>query len=145
VVVTAPAPEPAAPPRGGAGALVVVGVALAAAVGTGLTVLLAGDALAALGLPDPGLATRAALPAARVIAECSAVIAVGSLLLAAFLVPPQASGYLDVSGYAALRAARVAAAVWMLAAAAMVPVIGVPAFSFTTGGLTGVIRMPISE
>ena len=121
MVVTAPAREPSAPPRGGPGALVVVGVALAVAVGTGLTVLLAGDALTALGLPDPGLATRAALPAARVIAECSAVIAVGSLLLAAFLVPPQASGYLDVSGYAALRAARVAAAVWMLAAAAMVP------------------------
>lgn len=121
MVVAAPAPEPAAAPRGGPGALVVVGVVLAVAVGTGLTVLLAGDALAALGLPDPGLATRAALPAARVIAECAAVIAVGSLLLAAFLVPPQASGYLDVSGYAALRAARVAAAVWMLAAAAMVP------------------------
>ena len=115
------APHPTLLRRGGLGPLVILGVALAAAVGAGLTVLLAGDALAALGLPDPGLLTLAGLPLVRVLAECAAVVAVGSLLLASFLVPPQPSGYLDVGGYAALRTARVAALGWALAAAAMVP------------------------
>lgn len=119
--MTAPATETATSSRGGLAALIALGVALAAAVGAGLTVALGADALTALGLPDPGLLTRTALPAARTIAECAAVVAVGLLLLGAFLVPPQASGYLDVSGYAALRTARVAAVGWTIAAAAMVP------------------------
>ncbi|HEX2298108.1 MAG TPA: cytochrome c oxidase assembly protein, partial [Pseudonocardiaceae bacterium] len=91
------------------------------AVGAGLVIGLGGDNLAGLGLPDPGLLTRAGLPAVRVLAECAAVVTVGSLLLAAFLVPPQSSGYLDVGGYAALRTARVAALIWALTAAMMVP------------------------
>ncbi len=101
--------------------LVALGVLLSMAVGAGLVVALGGDGLAALGLPDPGLLTRAGLPAVRVLSECAAVVTVGSLLLAAFLVPPQASGYLDTGGYAALRTARVAALVWALTAALMVP------------------------
>ena len=48
-------------------------------------------------------------------------VVVGALLLAAFLVPPQRSGYLDVAGYRAVRAAASAALVWALAAALMVP------------------------
>jgi len=121
VGVTTPATETASPSRGGLGALIALGVALAAAVGAGLTLALGADALTALGLPDPGLLTRTALPAVGTIAECAAVVAVGSLLLGAFLVPPQASGYLDVSGYAGLRTAQAAAVTWTLAAAAMVP------------------------
>ncbi len=101
--------------------LVTVGVLLAMAVGAGLVVALGGDGLAALGLPDPGLLTRAGLPAVRVLSECAAVVTVGSLLLAAFLVPPQSSGYLDAGGYAAVRTARVAALTWALTAALMVP------------------------
>jgi hypothetical protein len=85
------------------GVLAAGGVLLGMAVGTGLIIVLGGDGLTDLGLPDPGLLTRAALPAVRVLSECAAVIAVGSLLLAAFLVPPQASGYLDTGGYAAVR------------------------------------------
>ena len=61
------------------------------------------------------------LPAVRVIAEIAMAVAVGALLLAAFLVPPQRSGYLDVTGYRAVRAAASAALVWALAAALMVP------------------------
>ncbi|MQA15393.1 MAG: copper resistance protein CopD [Pseudonocardiaceae bacterium] len=112
---------PEIPARSGLGVLLAVGVLLAGAIGAGLTVLLAGDVLAALGLPDPGLFTRAALPATMVLAECAAVVTVGSLLLGAFLVPPQSSGYLDVGGYAALRTARASAAVWLAAAVAMMP------------------------
>ncbi len=103
------------------GVVVAVGVLLAAAVGAGLVVALGGDGLTGLGLPDPGLFTRAGLPVMRVLSECAAVVTVGSLLLAAFLVPPQASGYLDTGGYAAMRTARIAALVWALTAALMVP------------------------
>lgn len=102
------------------GVLVVTGVLLGMAVSTGLLVILDGDRL---GLPDPGLFTRAALPAVQVLSECAAVVAVGSLLMAAFLVPPQASGYLDTGGYAAVRTARIAALIWALTAVLMVPLL----------------------
>ena len=105
------------------GVLVTVGVLLATAVGAGLVLVLGGDGLTGLGLPDPGLLTRAGLPVVRVLAECAAVVTVGSLLLAAFLVPPQASGYLDTGGYAAVRTARIAACVWALTSALMVPLL----------------------
>lgn len=118
---TEPAPAATRSARSGLGMLIAVGVLLAVAIATGLTVLLAGDVLAALGLPDPGLLTRAGLPVARVLAECAAVVTVGSLLLGAFLVPPQASGYLSAGGYAAVRTAFVSATVWLLAALALVP------------------------
>jgi cytochrome c oxidase assembly factor CtaG/putative copper export protein len=107
--------------------LVTVGVLLATAVGAGLVLALGGDGLTGLGLPDPGLLTRAGLPVVRVLAECAAVVTVGSLLLAAFLVPPQASGYLDTGGYAAVRMARIAASVWALASALMVPLLSAEA------------------
>ena len=96
-------------------------VLLAAVLAVGLTLLVSADVAAALGLPDPGPLTRAGLPAVRVLAECAAVVAVGSLLLAAFLVSPQRSGTLAADGYAALRTAGMAAAVWALASALMVP------------------------
>ncbi len=122
-----------APPRHAAGArarfgvVVVVGVLLATAVGAGLVLVLDGDGLTALGLPDPGLLTRAGLPVMRVLSECAAVVTVGSLLLAAFLVPPQATGYLDTGGYAAVRTARIAALVWTLTSALMVPLLAADA------------------
>ncbi|MGH3937534.1 MAG: cytochrome c oxidase assembly protein, partial [Pseudonocardiaceae bacterium] len=91
------------------------------AVGAGLVIALGGDRLTALGLPDPGLLTRAGLPAVRVLSQCAAVVTIGALLLAAFLVPPQASGYLDAGGYAAVRLARITGLIWALSAALMVP------------------------
>jgi cytochrome c oxidase assembly factor CtaG/putative copper export protein len=107
--------------------LVAVGVLLGMAVGTGLIVVLGDDGLAGLGLPDPGLLTRAALPPMRVLCECAALVAVGSLLLAGFLVPPQPSGYLAAGGYAAVRTARVAALIWALSAAGMIPLLAADA------------------
>lgn len=106
------------------GVLVAVGVLAGTALGTGLVVVLGGDAFAGLGSLDPGLLTRVALPAVRVLSECAAVLAVGSLLLASFLVPPQASGYLDTGGYAAVCTARIAALIWALTAMLMVPLLG---------------------
>ncbi|HET9257698.1 MAG TPA: cytochrome c oxidase assembly protein, partial [Pseudonocardiaceae bacterium] len=107
--------------------LVAVAMLLGIAVGTGITLILGDDGITGLGVPDPGLFTRAALPAGRVISECAAVVAVGSLLLAAFLVPPQPSGYFDTGGYAAVRTASVAAVIWALSAAGMVPLLAADA------------------
>ncbi|MBW0010828.1 MAG: CopD family protein, partial [Pseudonocardiales bacterium] len=106
------------------GVLVAVGGLLGVALGTALVVLVGGGGL---GVPDPELFTRAALPAVRVLSECAAVVTVGSLLVAAFLVPPQASGYLDTGGYAAVRTARIAALTWVLTSALMVPLLAADA------------------
>lgn len=94
---------------------------LAALVATMLAGLSSATALQLLGLPDPGALTSFGLPAATAAGEVAAVVAVGSLLLAAFLVPPQRSGILDVDGYVAVRTACTAAIVWALCAVAMVP------------------------
>jgi cytochrome c oxidase assembly factor CtaG/putative copper export protein len=101
---------------------VLVGVAvLAGAVAAGLAALSLADALTATGLPDPGPVTTYGLPFVRAAGEIAAVVAVGSFLLAAFLVPPQANGVLDASGYRALRLGSVASGVWTVCAALLVP------------------------
>src|SRR5262249_43005338 len=57
----------------------------------------------------------------RAAGEIAAVRAVGSFLFAAFLVPPQKTGVLDVGGYRALRLGTVASGVWAVCAALLVP------------------------
>ncbi|MEZ0364317.1 cytochrome c oxidase assembly protein [Mycobacterium sp. pUA109] len=99
-----------------------VGVAvLAGCVAAGLAALSLADALTATGLPDPGPATTLGLPFIRAAGEVAAVLAVGSFLFAAFLVPPQDNGVLDVAGYRALRLGSVASGVWAVCAALLVP------------------------
>ena len=97
-----------------------VGV-LAGAVAAGIAALSLADALTATGLPDPGPVTNYGLPFVRAAGEIAAVVAVGSFLLAAFLVPPQANGVLDASGYRALRLGTVASGIWTVCAALLVP------------------------
>ncbi len=86
-----------------------------------LTLVVGGPVDAVPGLSNPDRLTTIGLPAVRALAEISMAVAVGALLLAAFLVPPQRSGFLDVAGYRAVRSAAAAAFVWALAAALMVP------------------------
>ena len=101
---------------------VLVGVAvLAGAVAAGLGALSLADALTATGLPDPGPVTTYGLPFVRAAGEIAAVVAVGSFLLAAFLVPPQANGVLDAGGYRALRLGTVASGLWTVCAVLLVP------------------------
>ncbi len=57
----------------------------------------------------------------RAAGEVAAALAVGSFMFAAFLVPPQASGVLDVAGYRALRVGTVASGGWAVCAALLVP------------------------
>src|SRR5579875_3187204 len=99
-----------------------IGVAaLAGCTAAGIAALSLADALTATGLPDPGPATTLGLPFVRAAGEIAAVLAVGSFLFAAFFVPPQDSGVLDVAGYRALRLGTAAAGGWAVCAALLVP------------------------
>ncbi len=101
---------------------VLVGVALLAGVtAAALGALTLADALTATGLPDPGPVTTYGLPFVRAAGEIAAVVAAGSFMFAAFMVPPQRSGVLDADGYRALRVGTVASAIWAVAAALLVP------------------------
>lgn len=78
------------------------------------------EVLAVTGLSDPGPFTTYGLSFVRAAGEIAAVVAIGHFLFAAFLVPPQASGVLDVDGYRALRVGGAACAVWAVCAALLV-------------------------
>ncbi|WP_282784279.1 cytochrome c oxidase assembly protein [Nocardia sp. CC201C] len=111
------------------GVLAAMAGAVAAMVGAMVVGLSAAEALTLLGIPDPGPLTTYGLPAVRAVADLSAALTVGSLLFAAFLVPPQKDGLLDVGGYRALRRAANSALVWAGASALLVPL----TLSDTTG------------
>src|SRR5580693_3327019 len=99
--------------RGAAVWPLLAGVAvLAGCTAAGIGALSVAAALTATGLPDPGPVTTLGLPFVRAAGEVAAVVAVGAFLLAAFLVPPQNSGVLDVDGYRAVRIGTVAAGAW---------------------------------
>lgn len=101
---------------------VLVGVALLAGVtAAALAALSIADALTATGLPNPGPITSYGLPFVRAAGEIAAVVAVGSFMFAAFLVPPQPNGVLDVAGYRALRTGTAASGVWTVCAVLLVP------------------------
>jgi putative copper resistance protein D len=100
--------------------LVGVGV-LAGVVAAGIGALSLADALTATGLPNPGPVTTYGLPFVRAAGEIAAVLAAGSFLFAAFLVPPQTNGVLDASGYRALRLGTAASGIWAVCAALLVP------------------------
>ncbi|RLK55130.1 cytochrome c oxidase assembly protein [Actinokineospora cianjurensis] len=108
-------------PGSGLAPLLVVGGLLAALVGAALVAASGGDRYVLQGLPTPDAFTEHALTVVRVLTEIGCVITVGSLLFAAFLVPPQRSGVLDVGGYAALRMATWGAVVWFIGALVSAP------------------------
>lgn len=85
-----------------------------------------GDSLAALGIPDPGRLTTAGLPLLRAIAWVLAALAIGSLLLSAFLIPPATGtrlvrARLTVDGIIATRTAATSALFISLIGLIMVP------------------------
>ncbi len=116
------APTAASPQRRALVGPVLAGVAvLAGCTAAGIGTLSLASALTATGLPDPGPVTTLGLPFVRAAGEIAAVLAVGSFLFAAFLVPPQRSGVLDADGYRALRLGTAASGVWAVCAALLVP------------------------
>ncbi|PXY20276.1 copper resistance protein CopD [Prauserella sp. PE36] len=100
--------------------LLAIGALLAVIVAVGLVALTGGAGAVVAGLTDPGIVTRYGITVVRVGADAAAAICIGSLLLAAFLVPPQKSGTLAADGYAAVRTAGIAAWVWFVFAIASV-------------------------
>lgn len=114
--------EPEVPSRRKASAvpLLLISVVLAAVIAVALVAVTGGATYIIAGLPDPGLLTHYGIEVVRVLADAASVVCVGSLLLAAFLVPPQESGTVARDGYAALRTAGAAAWVWFIAAVASV-------------------------
>ncbi len=93
---------------------------LAGATAAALAGLALADALTATGLPNPGPITNYGLPFMKAAGEIAAVTATGSFLFAAFMVPPQTNGVLDVAGYRALRTGTVASGIWAICAVLMV-------------------------
>lgn len=101
-------------PRGaGIAPLLTVGALLGIVVAAGL-VALTGGLGAVAGISDPGPLTTYGITIVRVAADLASAVCIGSLLLAAFLVPPQRSGTLAVDGYAAVRTAGHAAWAWFV-------------------------------
>ena len=94
---------------------------VAAAAAIAVTAISASVVLDLAGVGDPGVLTRYGLPTVQAIGEVGAVVAVGGTLFAAFFVPPQSDGVLDVGGYRAIRFAAVGALVWAIAALLMIP------------------------
>ncbi|WP_018332704.1 cytochrome c oxidase assembly protein [Actinomycetospora chiangmaiensis] len=93
-------------------AQVLPGAVVAAVVALALTALSGAETYARLGLPDPGPVVTYGLPVVRALTESAAVVTVGALLLAAFLVPPPGLGWLTADGYRAVRTASWCAAAW---------------------------------
>lgn len=98
------------------GPLLALGAVAAALVAVVLVAVAVDVDYVIAGLADPGALTRYGGVVVRVLATVAAVVCTGSLLLAAFLVPPQANGRVDTDGFAALRTASGAAWVWVGAA-----------------------------
>jgi putative copper resistance protein D len=94
---------------------------MAVFIAVGLTALSGARPLASLGLPDPGAVTTYGLPAVRTLSEIAAVLTVGALLAAAFLIAPETDGFLGLTGYRALRTASYTAGIWTAAALLMIP------------------------
>jgi cytochrome c oxidase assembly factor CtaG/putative copper export protein len=110
----ADSPRPSRAASGAVVPLLVVGGLLAAVIAIALLAL-TGESL------GPDVVDAYGPTAVRVATQIGAVLTVGSLLFAAFLVPPQRSGVLDVAGYAALRVASWAAVLWFVGALVSVP------------------------
>jgi len=117
-------------------------------VGALVLALGVGDAApqdAPAGIPDPGALTGWGVPVVRLVADLSGIAAVG-LLLVAVLLLPSPDGQLTGLSLRASRAAGRVAAVWALAAFALVPLTVSDAFAvpvweaFSTPLLVGFVR-----
>jgi cytochrome c oxidase assembly factor CtaG len=100
-------------------------VVLVACIPLGIAALLVGlavtGALTAPLLVDPGVLVTRGLPVARVLADGSAALTIGLLVLAAFALPgtSEVKGVVSFSQWTAVRWAARSAAVWVAASAAV--------------------------
>lgn len=106
--------------------------AVAGAVGGTVAYSFLGESLAALGIPNPGIATTFGLPFFRAVGWMLAALSAGSFLFAAFLISPRLPGgdhdrlhqaSLSVDGHLASRTGAVAAICFGLIALLMIPLV----------------------
>lgn len=115
-------------------ALVSILMLTAVVVAAAVTAISAATALQLTGVPDPGWVTTYGGPAITVIGQIAASVAFGAAVFAAFFVPPQEDGVLDVGGYRAIRWAATGAVTWAICAVIMIP--------FTISNVSG---QPLAE
>lgn len=108
-------------PRGAVAGVLWASTWIAAVMAIAVTGVSAVSALQLAGVPDPGALTTYGVPAVTAIGEVAAAIALGSAVFAAFFVPPQGDGVLDVGGFRAIRIASSAALIWAICAVLMMP------------------------
>ncbi|AGF73845.1 bifunctional copper resistance protein CopD/cytochrome c oxidase assembly protein [Corynebacterium halotolerans] len=105
---------------------------VAGAIGGTIAYSFLGESLAALGIPDPGIATTFGLPFFRAVGWMLAALSAGSFLFAAFLISPRLPGgdnarltgaSLTVDGHLASRTGAVAALCFGLVALLMIPLV----------------------
>ncbi|WP_448223571.1 cytochrome c oxidase assembly protein [Gordonia iterans] len=87
-----------------------------------VTAISAATAVQLTGLPDPGWAAVYGQPVLTATGQLFAAIGFGGAIFAAFFVPPQSDGQLDVGGYRALRWSSAAFACWSMISLALIPV-----------------------
>ncbi|NMO92654.1 cytochrome c oxidase assembly protein [Actinomycetospora sp. TBRC 11914] len=135
----APAPDPA-PPRAALRVVVALAATALAVVAVVLTVGAWGEApYRALGVSAPATALRVALPLVRAVVVLAAGLTLGSLVAAVGVLPSRTGARaLSADGYAAVRRAGTAAALWALAASVTVPLTVVVG----TGGDARVLGTP---
>ena len=107
-------------------------LAVAGAVGGTVAYSFLGESLAALGIPNPGIATTFGLPFFRAVGWMLAALSAGSFLFSAFLISPRLPGgdndrlhqaSLSVDGHLASRTGAVAALCFGLVALLMIPLV----------------------
>ncbi|WP_372491632.1 cytochrome c oxidase assembly protein [Gordonia zhenghanii] len=109
--------DPSGPRRVIVAAMLVVG----AVAGALVTAASAATALRLAGVPDAGVLTTYGVPVVTAVGQLSAAIGLGGAMFAAFFVPPQRGGHLDVGGFRAVRWTYAAMLVWALCALVMIP------------------------
>ena len=107
-------------------------LAVAGAIGGTIAYRFLGESLAALGIPDPGIATTFGLPFFRAVGWMLAALSAGSFLFSAFLISPRLPGgdndrlhqaSLSVDGHLASRTGAVAALCFGLVAFLMIALV----------------------
>ncbi|MCD2192197.1 cytochrome c oxidase assembly protein [Actinomycetospora endophytica] len=135
-----PAPPEPARPRTALRLVVATAATVVAVVAVVLVVGAWGDApYRALGVSPPSEGLRVAVPLVRAVVLLAAGLTVGSLVAAAVVLPGRtAARGLSADGYAAVRRAGTAAALWALAASVVVPLTVIVG----TGGDARVLSSP---
>ena len=108
-------------PSGLRSALILLIMVIGGVASVIVTAASAAYALRLLGVPDAGWPTTYGLPVATVVGQLSAAVGFGSIVFAAFFVPPQKNGFLDAGGYRAMRWATWSFIIWAICALLMIP------------------------